>query len=520
MNEKKNLQDILGQIAEDAGVSKKATETFIKTLFDIITEALEKDGIAKIPKLGTFKVTSIEERKSVNIQDGSEMIIPAHKKVSFTPEKELKEEINKPFAHLETYVINDNAIVDPEEDDDEESINEEIENPTNASTLANQTTNNDGNDKNGIIPEDSIKEEGNKAITPEQMANAFKPADVEPDTNKTNDSSETLTAEGTFDPIANIAPSENIGLAGAETQNTTASFIADTANEANTSEVSSESVSNIETVNTQDTDSEVSGDAVNEQSVKITEGIKQNDTKEIQETNNTQSNASITEKEQGKKKGKKKQPKEKSYLWLLWLLLGVILIVAALFAIKYTIEKDKEIQKQREQIENLQQQPSEEVPATQPQETELVDETSQEIDCFEHPELCQETNEANNEESSFESIDEENPSTELHRFDESLTNYMREHHSNLNFPTEVPIREYYTVKEGSRLAQVSRNIYDGVFNYWVYIYLFNTDVLSSPNDVKPDMTLKIPDLSTDFINGNSSKTKNLADEISANVLSN
>lgn len=118
MNEKKSLQDILGNIAEEAGVTKKLSENFLRTLFEIVEEALNKDGIAKIPNIGTFKIIAIEERKSVNVQDGSEMIIPAHKKVSFVPEKNLKEEINKPYAHLETYVLKDDGPVDTDTDDD------------------------------------------------------------------------------------------------------------------------------------------------------------------------------------------------------------------------------------------------------------------------------------------------------------------------------------------------------------------------------------------------------------------
>ena len=50
-------------------------------------------------------------------------------------------------------------------------------------------------------------------------------------------------------------------------------------------------------------------------------------------------------------------------------------------------------------------------------------------------------------------------------------------------------------------------------NFWGYIYFFNTDVLSSPSEVRSGMTLKIPDLGNEFGNTKSSKCKALADEI-------
>ena len=102
MNIKLTLQEIIDKLSEQSGQSKKISENFLRILIDVIEEGLKKDGIAKVKGLGTFKIISIEQRKSVNVQDGSEYIIPAHNKISFTPEKTLKEEINKPYSHLET----------------------------------------------------------------------------------------------------------------------------------------------------------------------------------------------------------------------------------------------------------------------------------------------------------------------------------------------------------------------------------------------------------------------------------
>jgi hypothetical protein len=43
----------------------------------------------------------VRERESVHIQTGERFIIPAHHKLSFIPDKEMKDNINRPFAFLE-----------------------------------------------------------------------------------------------------------------------------------------------------------------------------------------------------------------------------------------------------------------------------------------------------------------------------------------------------------------------------------------------------------------------------------
>jgi len=121
------LQDIIDRIAEQNGVTKKLSEDFLRELLAIVEETLSKGDVVKIKGFGTFKLLPVEERKSVNVQTGEEMTIPAHNKISFTPEKELKAAINKPYSHLETYILSQDGPVDnmPEEENEEEENEEE-----------------------------------------------------------------------------------------------------------------------------------------------------------------------------------------------------------------------------------------------------------------------------------------------------------------------------------------------------------------------------------------------------------
>lgn len=132
MNEKLNIQDLVDMLAEKHGMSKKNADSFVKEFFQLIEEALEKDKYVKVKGLGTFKLIDVESRESVNVNTGERFEIQGHTKVSFAPEPTLKDIINKPFAHFETVVLNDNTVledtpVDSESDDDDEVITKDEE---------------------------------------------------------------------------------------------------------------------------------------------------------------------------------------------------------------------------------------------------------------------------------------------------------------------------------------------------------------------------------------------------------
>ena len=62
--------------------------------------------------LGTFKVTSVKDRESVDVNTGERIVIDGRDKISFTPDNILKEIVNKPFAQFETVVVNDGVEFD------------------------------------------------------------------------------------------------------------------------------------------------------------------------------------------------------------------------------------------------------------------------------------------------------------------------------------------------------------------------------------------------------------------------
>ena len=107
MNEKITLQDIVNLFSQKQGIGKKEADLIVRTMFDLIEEALKTENYVKIKGFGTFKLTEVDARESVNVNTGERFEIQGHSKISFTPDTTMKDLINKPFAHFETVILND-----------------------------------------------------------------------------------------------------------------------------------------------------------------------------------------------------------------------------------------------------------------------------------------------------------------------------------------------------------------------------------------------------------------------------
>lgn len=129
MNERLYQQNFIDLLSEKHGMDKKDAEKFIKEFFLLIEEALEKDRAVKIKGLGTFKLVDVESRESVKVNTGERFQIQGYTKVAFVPDTSLRDIINKPFAHFETVVLNENTVLEDtpitESEDEGEETREE-----------------------------------------------------------------------------------------------------------------------------------------------------------------------------------------------------------------------------------------------------------------------------------------------------------------------------------------------------------------------------------------------------------
>ena len=119
MDAKLNHSEISALLAKESNISAAKAELFTKAFFDLIIEGLEQDGVVKVNGLGTFKITEVASRGSVNVNTGEKIEIKGHGKLTFIPAETLKEVVNQPFAMFEPVEVDENY--QPEEVEDNEN---------------------------------------------------------------------------------------------------------------------------------------------------------------------------------------------------------------------------------------------------------------------------------------------------------------------------------------------------------------------------------------------------------------
>lgn len=217
----KNSLNVLGKkLAEKTGLSQQEAELFIKKMFDVVNEGLQDDKQVKVKWLGTFKVTSVKDRESVDVNTGERIVIDGRDKISFTPDNILKEIVNKPFAQFETVVVNDGVEFDEidKKFEAEEQMNENQQvKESKEQMVENQQTEESEEQMN----ENQQTAEAEKPLNANQQVAEAEASDVidfldESDTSAVTDKTETLSVSN---EVVVIGDSETSNEASSQTSN-------------------------------------------------------------------------------------------------------------------------------------------------------------------------------------------------------------------------------------------------------------------------------------------------------------
>lgn len=101
------VNDFARELSEKYGLSLGDASDFVSAMFDVVKEELDgADSSVKIKGFGTFKVSAVGARASVDVNTGERIIIDGRNKISFTPEVLLRDRVNRPFVQFETVVLN------------------------------------------------------------------------------------------------------------------------------------------------------------------------------------------------------------------------------------------------------------------------------------------------------------------------------------------------------------------------------------------------------------------------------
>ncbi|MGI6231984.1 MAG: HU family DNA-binding protein [Prevotella sp.] len=104
---KASIKTLAQCLMQEYSLSKADAERFVQTMFEIVNNGLRNDKLVKVKGLGTFKVMSIASRRSIDVNTGEPIVIEGRDKISYIPDAQMRDLVNRPFAQFETVVVND-----------------------------------------------------------------------------------------------------------------------------------------------------------------------------------------------------------------------------------------------------------------------------------------------------------------------------------------------------------------------------------------------------------------------------
>ena len=89
-----NKNDLIGVVADKAGLTKADAGLAVDAVFDAITASLKKGEEVRLVGFGTFAVSKRKASVGRNPATGAEIKIPASNQAKFKPGKGLKDAVN------------------------------------------------------------------------------------------------------------------------------------------------------------------------------------------------------------------------------------------------------------------------------------------------------------------------------------------------------------------------------------------------------------------------------------------
>jgi nucleoid DNA-binding protein len=109
MNNRLTIKELAIELVKSSGKDQESIERFLNEFITVISENIFTDRFVQVKGIGTFKIIQVEKRESIDVNTKERIIIPEHDKLTFSPEKDLKEVVNKPFSFFESIEINDDS---------------------------------------------------------------------------------------------------------------------------------------------------------------------------------------------------------------------------------------------------------------------------------------------------------------------------------------------------------------------------------------------------------------------------
>ena len=551
MNKKITISELSQLLSTNVSlINKKGWEDFLRIFFAQISEGLQKEGNVKIKGLGTFKVVKVDARKSKDVNTGANTVIPAHNKISFTPDSSLAETLNKPYAHFEpTYVLAPEGEVDapePDDDDDAETNNVKAETaettptvetiaegPTVAAAINIPNTNAVSQEVDEKVesetiskPEETVEEvttaetiSANQIFATKQVENNVKEeqkVETEPvattEATATSSANETVlmteptaTTEATATSSANetvltTEPTATTEATATSSANETVHTIEPTATTENAATSSPEEIENEEPKETIEEDANADED----------ENIDTNPAEVAAYASTFKRHDLPKDEEDDENNDKNSHGKKLGIAIILFLCILFVVGLVAWMSDPNIVSKLRSKLTGEEPAKTEVVVDSVEIEEAKDLEEQIIAEKTEE-----NAEAVDSVAEATTQDTAEKT--EEKPVVKQDvkkytNFKDDFINYMKKKHPEMDITDQGdPIEE--KLGNASRLTLVSLRHY-GAKDFWIYIYLYNKDVIKNPNHIKAGTKIKVPMLdNTKLVNPDSEHSILTAKEI-------
>lgn len=552
MNKKITISELSQLLSTNVSlINKKGWEDFLRIFFAQISEGLQKEGNVKIKGLGTFKVVKVDARKSKDVNTGANTIIPAHNKISFTPDSSLAETLNKPYAHFEpTYVLAPEGEVDapePDEDDDAETNNVKAETaettptaetiaegPTVAAAINIPNTNAVSQEANERIETETISKPEVATVTEIPVA-----ADIAESTVTKAEQVETGISEEQKVETEPVATTEATATSSANETvlmtEPTAATEATATSPVNEEIHIEEAVPTVENASTSSTNegiqTEESSPTAETAATSSPEEIENEEPEEtIEEDANADEDENIDttpaetaayastfkrhdlpkDEDDDENNDKNSHGKKLGIAIILFLCILFVVGLVAWMSDPNIVSKLRSKLTGEEPAKTEVVVDSVEIEETKDLEEQIIAEKTEE-----NAEAVDSVAEATTQDTAEKT--EEKPVVKQDvkkytNFKEDFINYMKKKHPEMDITDQGdPIEE--KLGNASRLTLVSLRHY-GAKDFWIYIYLYNKDVIKNPNHIKAGTKIKVPMLdNTKLVNPDSEHSILTAKEI-------
>ena len=128
MRGKTQLRPLATNVAKKNKMGIREAENFVRLMFEVIHDGLQEDKFVKVKGLGGFKLTTVKDRESVDVNTGERIVIEGRDRVSFTPDSVMRDLVNKPFAQFDTVILKEGVdFTEIDKKFEEQAEREEVE---------------------------------------------------------------------------------------------------------------------------------------------------------------------------------------------------------------------------------------------------------------------------------------------------------------------------------------------------------------------------------------------------------